>query len=399
MKLVFEQYHVRGIFAVLAIALFSIPPVTYATLDETWIERIDRGLIGGLEIFNAPGISVAIVKNGELVYAKGFGYANRREGTLASADTLYYIGSITKTFTATLAMILRDKGMLDLDEPVKNYLPGHVQVPLDPAGKNQITLRHLLSHIAGLPKDPPNRKNLLIEGPVDPEVWDVYNIADLYDALATTTLQSPVGEKWHYSNMGMGLAGHILELVAKKPYEGLLKELIFEPLGMKDTILTLNKNQEERLAAFYWHQEGNRTEQPRARFGEVAGMGGITSSVRDMVKYAVLQLKIKDGLGDPISLASLEEMRKPVIDTDKVLFGTKMSMGTGWWIRSSPTGEISFEHAGEVDGHTSAFWYSTKHKVAAVILCNTANLTTLMIQEWLIRILQDPTFEIGSAKH
>ncbi|MCG8506655.1 MAG: beta-lactamase family protein, partial [Sphingomonadales bacterium] len=258
-----------------------------AGLDRSFFARVDRGLEGGLEIFNAPGLSVAIVEGDEVVYAKGFGFANKSNGIPADADTLYYIGSTTKALTATLAMILRDQGIVALDAPVQDYLPASTRVPR-PTGQSPITLRHLLSHTAGLPKDPPNRKNLKIEGPIDPAVWDVYNIPDLYEALATTELESAVGETWRYSNMGMGLAGHVLERAAGKPYEALLKEHILEPLGMSDTAITLDEGQVRRLAAFYWDAEGNRTEQPRARFGEVAAMGGVTSSVRDMAKFAIL---------------------------------------------------------------------------------------------------------------
>lgn len=369
-----------------------------AGLDRSFFARVDRGLEGGLEIFNAPGLSVAIVEGDEVVYAKGFGFANKSNGIPADADTLYYIGSTTKALTATLAMILRDRGIVALDAPVQDYLPASIRVPRDPAGQSPITLRHLLSHTAGLPKDPPNRKNLKIEGPIDPAVWDVYTISDLYEALATTELESAVGETWRYSNMGMGLAGHVLERAAGKPYEALLKEHILEPLGMNDTAITLDESQVRRLAAFYWDAEGNRTEQPRARFGEVAAMGGVTSSVRDMAKFAILQLKDHDRPGDPISLATIEEMRRPVIDTGRAFLGVKMKMGIGWWIRSPKGSAISYEHAGEVDGHTSAFWYSPEHDVAAVVLCNTANLSTLMLQAWLVRILEEASEGLGEKQ-
>lgn len=350
--------------------------------DQNLAKKLDKSIPTIMQANNTPSVTVSVVQDGKIVYEKAFGYANRSKGIKATPQTLYYIASITKTFTATLAMILRDQGIVDLNTPVQKYLPANIRVPVDPMG-GEITLRHLLSHSSSLPGDPPNRKNLKIDGPVDPEVWDAYSIKMLYEALRTTKIERAVGSKWAYSNYGLALAGHVLERAAGKPFETLLRELILQPLGMNNTSITLSPEQEKRLAAFYWPDEGNKTEQVRARFGDVAAMGGITSSVHDMAQYARFLLKKRDHKGDILSLASLKEMRKPVIGDN---------MGLGWMIRKSTNGAPdSYQHNGELDGHRSAFWYSPSQNTAISALCNSGDNTCLILKSWVVMLLdEDP---------
>ena len=214
-----------------------------------------RGAIAGYAtIAGIPGVSVGVVVRDALVYEDGVGYANRRQRTPATADTPYNVASVTKLFTATLALQLAADGRLDLEVPVARYLPDSVRVPTDASG-TAITARHLLTHTAGLPKQPPNRRNQRVPGSIDPGVWDAYEVADLYGALATTTLRTRPGTAMDYSNYGYALLGHVVERVAGQPYEGLLRARLLTPLGMTSSGITLTAAQAQRLAAFYWDQD------------------------------------------------------------------------------------------------------------------------------------------------
>jgi CubicO group peptidase (beta-lactamase class C family) len=148
-----------------------------------------RGAIAGYAtIAGIPGVSVGVVVRDALVFADGVGFANTRLRTSATADTPYNVASVTKLFTATLALQLAAEGRLELDAPVARYLPDTVHVPTDSSG-TAITARHLLTHTAGLPKNPPNRRNQPVTGPIDAGVWDAYEVADLYRATARASRQ------------------------------------------------------------------------------------------------------------------------------------------------------------------------------------------------------------------
>ncbi len=369
------------------LALFSRPAcarqqtgdVSHA-LPEERITQIDSLVLRIQEQLDVPGFGVAIVRGDEVVYEKAFGFMNRSKGLPATPETLFYIGSITKTFTATLALILRDEGLIDLDDPVSKYLPAEVVVPSDPASQTEITLRHLMTHTSGLPRSHPNRKNMNVDGPIDAGVALPYDVEDLYTGLAMSELQSPVGERWSYSNQGFDLLGHALERATGASYEALLKKYIFEPLGMDDSTITLGEEDLERLAAFYWEADPERTERPRKVWGETQGAGAITSSVHDMAKYAAFQLKTEDRERDPLSLAGLQEMRVPNVAFDlfqgrpqrpKEFVGLEFHMGLGWWtVRHTETGNTEYWHGGEVDGHSSILIYSTEKHFTVVVLAN-----------------------------
>ena len=153
-------------------------------------------------------------------------------------DSVFGIGSITKTFTGTmLAKLVYDR-KIDLNEPVKNLLP--VRLNQSSLNGNEITLVHLANHTSGLPFEPNNVKDDK-EHPYDPyNPYRYYDKTKLYDYLSNRlTLQSMPGEKRTYSNLGGGLLGHILTLITAKSYEELLFETVCIPLGMKNTFVTL----------------------------------------------------------------------------------------------------------------------------------------------------------------
>lgn len=226
-------------------------------------------------IAGIPGVSIGVVVQDALVLADGVGFANKRLRTRATADTPYNVASVTKLFTATLALQLAAEGKLDLDAPVARYLPDTVRVPADSTG-TAITARHLLAHTAGLRKHPPNRRNQVVAGPIDPGVLDAYEVADLYRALATTSLQARPGTDMEYSNYGYALLGHIVERVAGQPYEVFLRARLLTPLGMTSSGITLTSEQSRRLATHEGAAGAARHRQPHPsrRYGARLVSGG-----------------------------------------------------------------------------------------------------------------------------
>lgn len=333
--------------------------------------RVERGIAGYADVLDIPGISYGIVRGDALVHGGGVGYADRSTKRPATVDTPYNIASVTKVFTATLAMMLVDDGALDLDAPVSNYLPASVHVPRDAKGAS-ISVRSLLTHTSGLPRNPPNRRNQKIDGPLDPGIWDAYDVADLYAGLASTTLEAEVGKAFEYSNYGYALLGHVIERAAGRPYEQVLRERVLAPLGMASTAVSLNAVQQAQRAAFYWSEDTTRTEQlAHARFGEVAGFIGLTSSVRDLAMFVASQWNAPEGARPRLPPAVVAEMQRPqlVVEEDAV---SRNAMGYGWFLITDKQGRPAtiLTHAGEVDGHASGIFVDPAERLGVVVLLN-----------------------------
>jgi CubicO group peptidase (beta-lactamase class C family) len=355
--------------------------------------RVDGGLRGYADVDDVPGVSVGVVVNDVVVYEGSIGFANRKTRREATPTTLYNVASVTKAFTATLAILLATEGVIDLDAPVLNYLPDGVSVPEDVAGK-PMTARHLLTHTAGLKKNPPNRRNIRISGPIDPGVWDTYDIPDLYAALAKLTVSGEFGKRHEYSNYGYALLGHILERAAKVPFEQLLRERILSPLGMSQTSISLSAGQEKNLAAFYWGDDPDRIERDiHARYGTVAAFIGLTSSVHDLVRFLCAQLATENQPGKVIPYRVMSQMRESYLDVDSdatYRFGRTL----GWFVQSRQENSATFYfHSGEVDGHTAGLFLRPDNGVGVVVLQNLggsdAEQALGRIGEWLVRISSD----------
>jgi len=329
------------------------------------------------------------------LFTQSTGYANRAARRVATANTPYIIASVTKTFTALLALTLADEGLLDLDRPISAYLPDSVHVPVDSLG-HAFTARHLISHTSALPIDPPNRRNLDPGGPVDPLLRDAYNVRDLYSALPQTKLVGAVGDKFRYSNYGYALLGHVLERVAGQPFELLLRNRILAPLGMSETSITLSPEQERNLAAFYWSEDPTRVEQRvRSRFGEVAAFIGLTSSVRDLSKFVQLHLRAAKNSDEKPMERVARKMIEPQIELPPDPLA-RNEMGLGWFrlttLEVIPPKLILF-HMGEVDGHTSGVFIDPAEGIGVIVLQNlggddgTRGIDSFAF--WLMRAVSD----------
>ncbi|MCA8989554.1 MAG: beta-lactamase family protein, partial [Planctomycetaceae bacterium] len=191
---------------------------------DSWLQRF----VGEDDFY--PSLSAAIVRDGELIYSRSFGYADQESKTLATPQTRFHVASVTKVFTATLAAILAERGLVDLDQPVLQYLPKGISISTMPEVGAKITLRQLASHTSGLPRGVPGKVQS-VEGwyELEPEL--------LYKQLATIKLESEPGTAELYSNLGFGLLGHALERAANQPLHKLVDELICKPLQLERTAI------------------------------------------------------------------------------------------------------------------------------------------------------------------
>jgi CubicO group peptidase (beta-lactamase class C family) len=337
-------------------------------LDTTAVASEVRAFLAERD---APSVAVAVVTAQGVVWSGAFGLADRDASRAATLETPYQIGSVTKVFTAALLLRLRDRGLLQLDDPLGKWLPSDVQLPTGPAG---ITLRHLLTHSAGLPGDPVNRQD--VDGVMQP-----YSVRELYAGLRETHLRAAPGREWYYSNLGYALLGHVIERVTGRPFEAVLKSDLLAPLDMLHSSITLEPEAEASLASHYWPEDTIRRRHSRWVFGEVAAFGGLATTATDLAKFVAFELGDPAAVDPPLSRETVAESQRP----QYVFDGWRQAMGIGWWVRRDPEVGTIVHHGGEVDGHSSYVALSRTHGVGVIVLANLGGPTATDLGEQVLR--------------
>ncbi|MCK4413987.1 MAG: beta-lactamase family protein [Candidatus Eisenbacteria sp.] len=265
---------------------------------ETWIQSV-------LDFDRLPGLSLAVVHDQRLVYAKGFGYANLATGIKATPDTYYSICSISKLFTSIAVMQLRDAGKLSLDDPVSKHLPWFAPEMLEPVASPP-TLGDLLRHSSGLPCEP------------DLTVWsdpDSLRPAreDMIERISRLSMSYPTNTEFNYSNLGYALAGEVVSVVSGMQYEDYVEQNILEPLGLEATTSHLPGDLPgSQVAVGYgrWPRVGSRVEFPIFESRALNPAMGFVSTARNLAKFAMWQFRVLDGEeSDVLTGATLKEMQ------------------------------------------------------------------------------------------
>lgn len=298
--------------------------------------------------FQTEGEGIAVVEVAGETTATGHAGTLRADGPEVDADTLFEIGSITKVFTGILLADAVLKGKAVLDDPISKHLPADLLS--DDSPLQAVTLLDLTTHTSGLPRLPGN----LDRGgdPADP--YAHYDEARLYAYLkGFQSSDFKDRGKTSYSNLGVGLLGHLLERVSGKPYEDLVKEMIFEPLGMRDSFVqrkpgVIPADRENRFAT--GHSGGK--EVPHWHIDALAGAGAIVSSARDLARFAQAHWSEKT----PADLRAAMEMAATP---------QRGKVGLGWFI-----GEKGLNHNGGTGGFRSEIRISLDEKSASIRLMN-----------------------------
>jgi len=232
-----------------------------------------------------PGIGIVVATLEKGKPPRIFSAGSSGSATPLNGNTVFEIGSITKTFTSALLADMVQRGEVKLDDPVSKFLPATVRVP-SRAGK-QITLLDLATQSSGLPRLPNNLSPKNILNP-----YADYSVQQLYDFLSHYELTRDIGSQFEYSNLGVGLLGHALALRAGKSYEELVTERILAPLGMRETRITLTPEMREHLAV---GRAANGTPVPNWDLPTLAGAGALRSTASDMAKFLAANLDSTTG--------------------------------------------------------------------------------------------------------
>ncbi len=314
-----------------------------------------------------PGLAFGIVLDGRLVYVGHTGFSNLKEKTTAGGQSLFRIASMTKSFVALAILMLRDEGKLQLDDPVRRFIPElDKSTPL-------ITIRHLLTHSAGFPEDNP---------------WGDRQMADSEDEF-TQLLNSGLsfstapGTGYEYSNLGFALLGRIITRASGHPYQKFITEKILQPLHMNDTVWEYNLAPAGRLALGYKRVEENWIEQPMLHDGSFGAIGGLITSVEDFSKYMALHMSawpVRDDADNGlIKSSSLREMQQcwRVINQDlDYTNGSGKSCpvinGYGYglrWVRDCQ-GHVFVGHSGGLPGFGSHWRMLPDYGIGVVVFAN-----------------------------
>lgn len=295
--------------------------------------------------WRAPGLAVAIVQNGEMVYAKGLGLANVERGNPVTPDTLFGVGSTTKAFTAAGIAMLVDQGKLDWGAPVRHYLPSFQMGYGDDYAST--SLRDMMSHRTGLARHDLlwyNNKNL--------------TRAELLARLPYLDTFAPLRASYQYSNITVMLAGHALEQVAGTSWEAFTKANILDPLGMRRSGLSLvDMARDANFANGHRLRDGItpfsiplRPEDP------IGPAGGLNSSVTEFAKWIGVQLGRGSANGVRLfSHAQSDAMWEPLIATGGVPSSPELSRGfygLGWRM-DTYRGMTRVAHGGNLNGFAS----------------------------------------------
>jgi CubicO group peptidase (beta-lactamase class C family) len=342
----------------------TVPALTYdpavAPVDASSLQSMLNRELAGAQNAGGPlapgtgaGLAIGVVKHG-----------SRRVVTFGTArpDSIFEIGSITKTFTGLLLAQMADKGKVRLDEPVRELLPeGTVTKP---RGK-EITLLDLATQQSGLPLMPGNMNTVDKDNP-----YSDYRAADLYDYLAKRGVRKPADAHFLYSNLGFGLLGVALADRAQAAWPDLVRDTILGPLEIKDTVVSLSPDQQNRF--MQGHDEHHRPVHAWDVADGLAGAGALRSTAGDMLTYLEANLHPEKlnlaaaGATSPRSSLSAALRKSHQLQAD-VGPRTRIALG---WLYSADSG--TYYHSGGTGGFSSYACFNPKDDYAVIVLLNSS---------------------------
>jgi CubicO group peptidase (beta-lactamase class C family) len=325
--------------------------------------------------YQVPGVAVGAYWEGR-EYTAGYGVTNIRHPLAVDGQTLFQIGSITKTMTATVVMRLVEMGCLALDTPLRTYLPELRMA--DAEATEQATMRHLLTHVAGWAGD---YFDDLGRGE-DALARYVTNMAELPQ-------WTPLGAVWSYNNSGFSLAGRVIEAVYGKPFETAATELVLAPLGMTMSFFFAEDVIIHRTAVGHAIAEDETIVlEPWALARTAHAAGGVISTAQDLLRYA--RFHMGDGLTpDGARLLSAESVS--LMQTEQAETSTfGEHVGLSWMLRR--VGDLKIvTHGGGTNGQISLFLMAPERQFALAVLTNAVEggALTTKVAEWALRRFLD----------
>jgi len=323
------------------------------SVDNGISAKVDAYVNGEMRAEKIPGLALAIVRDGKIVKAQGYGLANIELDVAVKPETIFQTGSVGKQFTATAVMMLVEDGKIRLDDPVGKYLPG------SPATWNNVTVRNLLTHTSGIPdyeSDSVTKKDAAFIN-----LRNDYTEDELFAKFSGLPLDFPTGSKWSYSNSGYVILGILIHKVTGQFYGDVLQERIFVPLGMTSTRIISEADIIPNRAAGYRLVNGEiKNQEWVSPMLNTTADGALYTNVLDMAKWdaALYTEKL-------LKKGSLDQMWSAVRLND----GKTAPYGFGWDV-TEVNGHRLIEHGGAWQGFTTQISRYVDDKFTVIVLTN-----------------------------
>lgn len=372
----------RRILAVLMLAAASSP--TFAKEPDTALPKVEPASVG-LDASKLDGITAAmekhiaanevsgvvalVLKDGKVAYHKAMGKSDIAANKPMGTDTLFAVASMTKPVTGAAVMILVDEGKLSLDDPISKYIPEFKDATLKSGEKprRELTIRDVVTHTSGLSGDQQNMGTL----------------QETAKKLAARPLEFQPGEKWSYSP-GLSVAGAVVEVVSKQPFDEFLTKRIFAPLGMQNTTFNPSKQQQERIVKLYKKNSEGKLEETShwindfSKHREPNPSGGLFSTAHDMATFYAMVLAGGELNGQRIlSEKAVKELTTIHSGQTTTGFTPGNGWGIGWCVIREPQGATAALSKGSA-GHGGAFgtqgWIDPDKKMAFVLMIQRSGL-------------------------
>jgi CubicO group peptidase (beta-lactamase class C family) len=331
-----------------------------AGLCAQTLDGLDAFVDEQLKEWKVPGVALVVVQDGKVILSKGYGMRNLKERLPVTPQTLFAIGSSTKAITAFTLLQLVDDGKLDLDKPVRDYLPDFRLH--DPAATERITPRDLLTHRSGLP-----RHDL---------VWYSSPLPrrEIYERLRYLEPSKDLRATFQYQNLMYMAAGYLAGRLQDMTWEDVVRKRFFAPLGMTQSNFSVNDSQKSADYAIpYKKNKEEIVETPFRNIDAPGPAGSINSNIEDMARY--LLMVVNEGQADGKQFLSQAQIRQaltaqmPIAGEGRWQELGPSSYGLGWML-TTYRGHKLVHHGGAIDGFTALVTLMPREKTGMVILTN-----------------------------
>ncbi len=325
------------------------------------LAEFDRVIERGLKELNAPGAAMAVVKDDEVIFARGLGYRDVDQQIPMTPDTLLAIGSASKAFTTFAMGVLVDEGKLEWDEPVRDYIPWFRLY--DSFASERLTPRDLVTHRSGLPRH-------------DLSWYNNFEASreEFVRRLAHLKPTADLRQKFQYNNLMFLTAGYLVEVLTDKKWEDAIRSHVFEPLKMERTNFSVEDSQnDENFALPYREREGKIEQIPFRNITNIGPAGSINSSVNEMSHWLLVHLNNGKFEGQQIigaqTLGDMHLAHMPTGATPAIPEVTPADYGLGWFV-DTYRGHRRVHHGGNIDGFSALVSMLPEEGVGFVALVN-----------------------------
>ena len=354
--------------------------------NNMW-EELEQKITSVMQKTKIPGLSIAIIKDQNVIYSKGFGAKDISKNLPTSPDTLYGIGSCTKALTCLAIMQLAEKGKLSIDDPVKKHIPFKLGVEDKP-----VLIRHLMSHSSGIP-DLGSASVLISRHAPTEETWVPFASKDDFYTFINGAKEEVADEperRYFYFNSGFTLLGEIIESISGLKYEEYVTEFILKPLRMhRSTFLEeIFEKDEDKMTAYLAEEDKPIVKtHPFDQF--IYAAGGLLSSVNEFTNFLFMLLN-KGKFEDTqiINSKSLDEMFAIHINTPSVYWG-RSGYGFGLAISEDFLGYKLISHGGSTGLSSAHFAFIPELNIGVVSAANVGNSPSALISQTVLSLLLD----------